>query len=65
MLGMDPKAAYGLLQQARALDDTPAIRLTLAETALALNKLEETQQLLGTIGMADQDSQYQHILARL
>ncbi|MFH7587657.1 tetratricopeptide repeat protein [Oceanimonas smirnovii] len=65
MLGMDPKAAYSLLLQARALDDTPAIRLTLAETALALNKLEETQQLLGTIGMADQDSQYQHILARL
>ncbi|PSJ44904.1 thioredoxin [Zobellella endophytica] len=64
-LGLDPQAAYGLLQQARALDDTPAIRLCLAEAALALNKLEETKQLLATIGMADQDSQYQHILARL
>ncbi|AEY01040.1 thioredoxin domain-containing protein [Oceanimonas sp. GK1] len=65
MLGLDPQAAYDLLQQARALDDTPAIRLTLAETALALNKLEETRQLLDTIGMADQDAQYQHVLARL
>ncbi|NHI01267.1 tetratricopeptide repeat protein [Oceanimonas sp. MB9] len=65
MLGMDPQAAYGLLQQARALNDSAAIRLTLAETALALNKLEETRQLLDTIGMADQDSQYQHVLARL
>ncbi|WMC09668.1 tetratricopeptide repeat protein [Oceanimonas pelagia] len=65
MLGVDPKATYGLLQQARGLEDTPAIRLTLAETALALNKLEETRQLLDTIGMADQDSQYQHVLARL
>ncbi len=65
MLGMDPQAAYGLLQQARALEDTASIRLYLAEAALALNKLEETKQLLTTIGMADQDSQYQHILARL
>ncbi|GGB32215.1 thioredoxin [Oceanisphaera marina] len=65
MLGMDPQAAYGLLQQARALEDSAAIRLYLAEAALALNKLEETKQLLATIGMADQDSQYQHILARL
>lgn len=65
MLGMDPQAAYGLLQQARALEDTAAIRLYLSEAALALNKLEETKQLLATIGMADQDSQYQHILARL
>lgn len=65
MLGMDPQAAYGLLQQARALEDTAAIRRYLAEAALALNKLEETKQLLATIGMADQDSQYQHILARL
>jgi putative thioredoxin len=65
MLGMDPQAAYGLLQQARALEDTASIRLYLAEAALALNKLEETKQLLATIGMADQDSQYQHILARL
>ena len=64
-LGTDPQAAYGLLQQARALEDSPAIRLYLAEAALALNKLEETKQLLTTIGMADQDSQYQHILARL
>lgn len=64
-LEQDPQAAYSLLQQARALDDTPAIRLYLAEAALALNKLEETKQLLATIGMADQDSQYQHILARL
>ncbi|GHA23637.1 tetratricopeptide repeat protein [Oceanisphaera arctica] len=65
MLGMDPQAAYGLLQQARALEDTATIRLCLAEAALALNKLEETKQLLATIGMADQDGQYQHILARL
>lgn len=65
MLGMDPQAAYGLLQQARALEDTATIRLYLAEAALALNKLEETKQLLASIGMADQDSQYQHILARL
>lgn len=65
MLGMDPQAAYGLLQQARALEDSAAIRLYLAEASLALNKLEETKQLLATIGMADQDSQYQHILARL
>ena len=65
MLGMDPQAAYGLLQQARALEDSAASRLYLAEAALALNKLEETKQLLATIGMADQDSQYQHILARL
>ncbi|MFP2768435.1 tetratricopeptide repeat protein [Oceanisphaera sp. KMM 10153] len=65
MLGMDPQAAYGLLQQARALEDTASIRLYLAEAALALNKLEETKQLLASIGMADQDSQYQHILARL
>ncbi|MGR7920452.1 thioredoxin [Zobellella denitrificans] len=64
-LGLDPQAAYGLLQQARALEDSAAIRLSLAEAALALNKLEETKQLLATIGMADQDSQYQHILARL
>lgn len=64
-LGTDPQAAYGLLQQARALDDSAAIRLYLAEAALALNKLEETKQLLATIGMIDQDSQYQHILARL
>lgn len=64
-LGTDPQAAYGLLQQARALEDSPAIRLYLAEAALALNKLEETKQLLASIGMADQDSQYQHILARL
>ncbi|WP_417613868.1 tetratricopeptide repeat protein [Oceanisphaera sp.] len=64
-LGSDPQAAYGLLQQARALEDSAAIRLYLAEAALALNKLEETKQLLATIGMADQDSQYQHILARL
>lgn len=65
MLGMDPQAAYGLLQQARALEDTATIRLCLAEAALALNKLEETKQLLATIGMADQNGQYQHILARL
>ncbi|WP_116473674.1 tetratricopeptide repeat protein [Zobellella maritima] len=64
-LGLDPQAAYGLLQQARALADTAAIRLCLAEAALALNKLDETKQLLATIGMADQDSQYQHIQARL
>lgn len=65
LLGTDPQAAYGLLQQARTLEDSPAIRLYLAETALALNKLEETKQLLTTIGMIDQDGQYQHILARL
>ncbi|MBO1518889.1 tetratricopeptide repeat protein [Oceanisphaera pacifica] len=65
MLGMDPKSAYGLLQQARALEDSATIRLYLAECALALNKLEETKQLLASIGMADQDSQYQHIQARL
>ena len=65
MLGMEPQAAYDLLQQARALEDSATIRLYLAECALALNKLEETKQLLATIGMADQDQQYQHILARL
>lgn len=65
MLGMDPKGAYGLLQQARALEDSATLRLYLAECALALNKLDETKQLLATVGMADQDSQYQHIQARL
>ncbi|MFD1007610.1 MULTISPECIES: tetratricopeptide repeat protein [Oceanisphaera] len=65
MLGVDPQAAYDLLQQARALEDSATIRLYLAECALALHKLEETKQLLATIGMADQDQQYQHILARL
>lgn len=65
ILGTDPNAAYALLQQARAIEDKATTRLYLAETALALNKLDETKQLLASIGMADQDAQYQHVSARL
>ncbi|NLJ91661.1 MAG: tetratricopeptide repeat protein [Aeromonadales bacterium] len=65
VLGTNPNKAYALLQQARSLEDKAVTRLYLAETALALNKLDETKQLLASIGMADQDAQYQHILARL
>ncbi|ART78730.1 tetratricopeptide repeat protein [Oceanisphaera avium] len=65
LMGTDAQAAYALFQQTRSHEDSARVRLYLAETALSLNKLEETKQLLATITMVDQDSQYQHILARL
>lgn len=58
--------AYALAKQALDLqpNDTEA-KLTLADAACSIGRLEQTETLLAEIGLADQDSYYQHVVSKL
>lgn len=58
--------AYALAKQALDLqpNDTEA-KLTLADAACSVGRLEQTETLLAEIGLADQDSYYQHVVSKL
>ncbi|GAA5218641.1 tetratricopeptide repeat protein [Corallincola platygyrae] len=58
--------AFPLLKRAYELDGSrPDIRLSLADTLLALGKLKDAAELLASIGLADQDGYYQSLMSQL
>nr|WP_247741775.1 tetratricopeptide repeat protein [Endozoicomonas sp. G2_1] len=66
LLDQDANQAYSAAMQAYQLDSERAdIKLVLADSCLQVGKIDEAEQLLGTIKMVDQDSDYQALLAKL
>ena len=62
----DVNTAYTLATQALALDENnPDSKKLVAQCAIELGKLEQAEQLLASLGMADQDGDYQALKARL
>ncbi len=58
--------AYPVVKQALKLDDSNSdAKLLLADTCLELGQIQEAEEQLGSIKMADQNAQYQHVLAKL
>lgn len=58
--------AYPLLKQAHEAEpENPEFTIMLANTSVELGKLEEAEALLGTIGMVNQDANYQQVLSKL
>lgn len=62
----DYQDAYTAAKQAYDMNPADAmVRLTLADAACSVGRLEQGKELLNSIGMADQDSYYQHVLSKL
>lgn len=58
--------AYALAKQAYDLQPNEVqTQLTLADAACSVGRLEQTESLLQGIGLADQDSYYQHVVSKL
>lgn len=58
--------AFPLLKRAYELDSVRAdIKLSLADTLLALGKLKDAAGLLASVGLADQDGYYQSLMSQL
>ncbi|MBY5990865.1 co-chaperone YbbN [Ferrimonas balearica] len=57
--------ALPLLREALAEEANGETRLALAEALLGLKKAEEAETLLAQVGLADQDSRYQSLMAQL
>lgn len=58
--------AYPLVKHALEFEpDNADFKILLADIAVELGKLDEAQQLLAQIKMAEQNSQYQHVLAKV
>ena len=58
--------AYPLAKQALAYEPENAdFLLLLADISVELGKLEEAKELIGQVKMVDQNSQYQHVLAKI
>ncbi|RUO78190.1 thioredoxin [Idiomarina tyrosinivorans] len=62
----DNDAAYTLAKQAYDVDSTNlAAKKVLIAAAIAMGRLEQAQQLLQSISLADQDADYQQLKARV
>lgn len=62
----DVNQAFGLITQAHQLDAERAdIKFVLIDVYLQTGKISEAEQLLGTIRMVDQDSDYAALVAKL
>jgi putative thioredoxin len=60
------EAAYPIIKQALTLEATNAdAKLLLADICIEIGQLDEASQIVSTIKMADQNGQYQHVLAKL
>ncbi|MGQ4275435.1 thioredoxin [Pseudidiomarina sp. E22-M8] len=58
--------AYSTAKQAYDLQpDDVQVQLTLADAACSLGRIEQTEQLLEAIRLADQDSYFQHVQSKL
>ncbi len=58
-------AALPLLRDALAEEANGETRLALAQCLLGLKRADEAETLLGQVGLADQDSRYQGLMAQL
>lgn len=66
LLAEDTNTAYKNAMSAYQLDNTRAdIKLVLAQAALAFGKVDEASELLDTITMVDQNSDYHSVKAKL
>lgn len=62
----DMQGAYPLVTQALSYEpDNSAFKLLLADISIELGKVADAKALIETIKMADQDAQYQHVLAKI
>lgn len=62
----DYDQAYTLAKQAHDFDaENLQAKLLLAEAAVHVGRLEQTKSLLATIGLVDQDADYQHVVSLL
>ncbi|RUO60638.1 thioredoxin [Pseudidiomarina insulisalsae] len=58
--------AYAVAKQAYDLQpDNAVVKLTLADAACSVGRIEQTEELLQQIGLVDQDSYYQHVSSKL
>lgn len=66
LLAKDTNTAYKTALEAYQLDQTRAdIKLVLADASLAFGKVSQASDLLESITMVDQDSDYQKLIAKL
>ncbi|WP_373285006.1 thioredoxin [Bowmanella pacifica] len=62
----DAQQAFGLAKQAYDLDSQRAdIKFVLIEAYLELGRLQQARELLDSVGMVDQDAQYQSLKGRI
>lgn len=62
----DFQNAYAVAKQAYDLQpENPQAQLLLADAACSVGRHEQAESLLATIGLADQDSYYQHVVSKL
>ena len=60
------EAAYPIIKQALNLEPTNVdAQLLLADVCIEIGQLDEASLIISTIKMADQNGQYQHVLAKL